>query len=134
MPVHMYEDMRCSLCKEVEVTGAGASLLEMTLGREVRTEYTLSSALDGRLGGTGSKKAAHAPDGVTSGGPARAGVRLRGQGNEIRGRLDGRLPLTSHPGHPAHGLRHAALADPGGKREPNGFRMIPMPTCEPKME
>ncbi|MFF7082491.1 DsbA family protein [Streptomyces lavendulae] len=60
MPVHMYEDMRCSLCKEVEVTGAGASLLEMTLGKEVRTEYTLSSALDGRLGGTGSKKAANA--------------------------------------------------------------------------
>ncbi|MEU3722852.1 thioredoxin domain-containing protein [Streptomyces sp. NPDC031705] len=60
MPVHLYEDMRCTVCKEVEVTGAGASLLDMTLGREVRTEYTLSSALDGPLGGTGSKKAANA--------------------------------------------------------------------------
>ncbi|RPF30062.1 protein-disulfide isomerase [Streptomyces sp. Ag109_G2-6] len=60
MPVHIYEDMRCSVCREVEVTGAGASLLDMTLGKEARTEYTLSSALDDRLGGTGSKKAANA--------------------------------------------------------------------------
>ncbi|AZM93800.1 thioredoxin domain-containing protein [Streptomyces sp. W1SF4] len=60
MPVRVYEDVRCSVCREVEVTGAGPSLLEMTLGREVRTEYTLSSALDGRLGGTGSKKAVNA--------------------------------------------------------------------------
>lgn len=60
MPVHIYEDMRCPVCREVEVTGAGPSLLEMTLGREVHTEYTLSSALDGRPGGTGSKKAANA--------------------------------------------------------------------------
>ncbi|MEU9946213.1 DsbA family protein [Streptomyces lavendulae] len=60
MPVHIYEDMRCPVCREVEVTGAGPSLLEMTLGREAGTEYTLSSARDGRLGGTGSKKAANA--------------------------------------------------------------------------
>ncbi|GLX22079.1 DsbA family protein [Streptomyces lavendulae] len=60
MPVHVYEDMRCPVCREVEVTGAGGSLLEMTLGKEVRTEYTLSSGLDGRLGGTGSKKAVNA--------------------------------------------------------------------------
>ncbi|MGE7383921.1 DsbA family protein [Streptomyces sp. NPDC004126] len=60
MPVHLYEDMRCPVCREVEVTGAGPALLKMTLGKEVRTEYTLSSALDGRLGGTGSKKAVNA--------------------------------------------------------------------------
>ncbi|MEU2155441.1 thioredoxin domain-containing protein [Streptomyces sp. NPDC019396] len=60
MPVHLYEDMRCSVCQEFEVTGAGPALLDMTLGKEVRAEYTLVSLLDDRLGGTGSKKAANA--------------------------------------------------------------------------
>ncbi|MEU2396311.1 thioredoxin domain-containing protein [Streptomyces sp. NPDC007369] len=59
-PVHLYEDMRSSVCREVEVTGAGSTLLDMTLGKEVRTQYTLASGLDGRTGGTGSGKAANA--------------------------------------------------------------------------
>ncbi|MBW5486233.1 DsbA family protein [Streptomyces bambusae] len=59
-PVHLYEDMRCPVCQEFEVTGAGPALLDMTLGKEVRAEYTLASFLDDRLGGTGSKKAANA--------------------------------------------------------------------------
>ncbi|MFJ6632612.1 DsbA family protein [Streptomyces sp. NPDC091376] len=60
MPVHLYEDMRCPVCQEFEVTGAGPALLDMTLGKEVRAEYTLASFLDDQLGGTGSKKAANA--------------------------------------------------------------------------
>ncbi|MFD5424812.1 DsbA family protein [Streptomyces sp. NPDC127084] len=59
-PVHLYEDMRCPVCRQFEVNGSGPALLDMTLGKEVRAEYTLASFLDDRLGGTGSKKAANA--------------------------------------------------------------------------
>lgn len=47
-----------------------------------------------------------------------------------------RLP-ESLPGmgkvHAAAG-HAAALGDPGGEREPNGFRTTLMPTCEPGMK
>ncbi|MCM2577627.1 DsbA family protein [Streptomyces meridianus] len=60
MPVRLYEDMRCPVCEEFEVRGASSDLLEMTLRRQVRTEYVLASFLDDRAGGSGSKKAANA--------------------------------------------------------------------------
>ena len=60
MPVRLYEDMRCPVCEEFEVRGASSDLLEMTLRRQVRTEYVLASFLDDRVGGSGSKKAANA--------------------------------------------------------------------------
>lgn len=58
--VHMYEDMRCPFCEKFETVGAGPELQAAVLRREVKTEYTLASFLDDRLGGSGSKKAANA--------------------------------------------------------------------------
>ncbi|MFF6993850.1 DsbA family protein [Streptomyces sp. NPDC008313] len=58
--VHLYEDMRCPVCEQFEEEGGGDGLRGMTLSGEVRTEYTLASFLDDRLGGKGSKKAANA--------------------------------------------------------------------------
>ncbi|MFJ3922206.1 DsbA family protein [Streptomyces sp. NPDC090022] len=59
-PVRLYEDPRSPGSREAEATGAGAALLDMTLGKEIRTEYTLVSATDGGAGGAGSQKAANA--------------------------------------------------------------------------
>ncbi|WP_328296536.1 DsbA family protein [Streptomyces sp. NBC_00435] len=58
--VHLYEDPRCPVCEEFERTGGGPVLQTRTERREVRTEYTLASFLDGRVGGEGSKKAVNA--------------------------------------------------------------------------
>lgn len=58
--VHLYEDMRCPYCEELETTGGGPELQQAVLRREVKAEYTLASFLDDRLGGSGSKKAANA--------------------------------------------------------------------------
>ncbi|MGW3649039.1 DsbA family protein [Streptomyces sp. NPDC000878] len=58
--VHLYEDMRCPVCEEFETTGGGPELQQAVLRREVKTEYTLASFLDDRVGGSGSKKAANA--------------------------------------------------------------------------
>ncbi|MFB7595479.1 DsbA family protein [Streptomyces sp. NPDC056160] len=57
--VHVYEDMRCPVCKKFETEGGGEALRDMVRSGEVRAEYTLASFLDGR-GGQGSKKAANA--------------------------------------------------------------------------
>lgn len=57
--VRLYEDPRCPVVEEFEATGAPA-LREMTLRREARTEYTLASFRDDRVGGDGSKKAVNA--------------------------------------------------------------------------
>ncbi|MEV0522950.1 thioredoxin domain-containing protein [Streptomyces sp. NPDC050439] len=57
--VQLYEDPRCPVVEEFEATGAPA-LREMTLRREARTEYTLASFRDDRVGGDGSKKAVNA--------------------------------------------------------------------------
>ncbi|MFF2846006.1 DsbA family protein [Streptomyces sp. NPDC058001] len=58
--VRLYEDPRCPYCKEFEVTGGSPKLREAMLDRRVRTEYTLASFLDDRVGGSGSKKAVNA--------------------------------------------------------------------------
>ncbi|MES5822801.1 thioredoxin domain-containing protein [Streptomyces sp. RG80] len=58
--VHLYEDPRCPVCEEFESTGGGPELRQATIRRETRTEYTLASFLDDRLGGSGSKKAVNA--------------------------------------------------------------------------
>jgi protein-disulfide isomerase len=58
--VHLYEDPRCPYCEEFETTGGGPELREATVRREVKTEYTLASFLDDRVGGSGSKKAVNA--------------------------------------------------------------------------
>ncbi|MFI0219916.1 DsbA family protein [Streptomyces lydicus] len=58
--VHLYEDPRCPVCQEFEVTGGGPALRVMTQQGEVKTEYTLASFLDERAGGGGSKRAVNA--------------------------------------------------------------------------
>ncbi|WP_434091831.1 DsbA family protein [Streptomyces althioticus] len=58
--VHLYEDPRCPVCEEFETTGAGPELRRATLEGTARTEYTLASFLDDRVGGSGSKKAVNA--------------------------------------------------------------------------
>ncbi|WP_406104669.1 DsbA family protein [Streptomyces sp. NBC_01003] len=58
--VRLYEDLRCPVCRDFEEDGGAGALRKMTLHGEVRTEYTLASFLDDRLGGKGSKKAANA--------------------------------------------------------------------------
>ncbi|KUM89545.1 MULTISPECIES: DsbA family protein [Streptomyces] len=58
--VHLYEDPRCPVCEEFESTGGGPELKDATVRGEAKTEYTLASFLDDRLGGSGSKKAVNA--------------------------------------------------------------------------
>ncbi|WP_399895154.1 DsbA family protein [Streptomyces sp. BBFR51] len=58
--VRLYEDPRCPVCEEFETAGGSPQLREEMLSRRVRTEYTLASFLDDRVGGTGSKKAVNA--------------------------------------------------------------------------
>ncbi|MEV5381464.1 thioredoxin domain-containing protein [Streptomyces sp. NPDC052721] len=60
LTVHLYEDPRCPVCREFETTGGAPQLREATIRREAKTEYTLASFLDGRLGGAGSRKAVNA--------------------------------------------------------------------------
>ncbi|MEU6484073.1 thioredoxin domain-containing protein [Streptomyces sp. NPDC046887] len=57
--VRLYEDPRCPVVDEFEKTGALA-LRETMLRREAKTEYTLASFRDERLGGDGSKRAVNA--------------------------------------------------------------------------
>lgn len=57
--VQLYEDPRCPVVEEFEATGAPA-LRAMTLRREAKTEYTLASFRDDRVGGDGSKRAVNA--------------------------------------------------------------------------
>ncbi|MEQ8145922.1 thioredoxin domain-containing protein [Streptomyces sp. OP7] len=58
--VRLFEDPRCPYCAEFETTGGAPALQEAMLARQARTEYTLASFLDDRVGGTGSKKAVNA--------------------------------------------------------------------------
>ncbi|MEU0848560.1 thioredoxin domain-containing protein [Streptomyces flaveolus] len=58
--VQLYEDPRCPFCEEFETVGGSSELREEMLSRRVRTEYTLASFLDDRVGGSGSKKAVNA--------------------------------------------------------------------------
>jgi len=58
--VHLYEDPRCPVCQEFEVTGGGPALRTLTQRREVKTEYTFASFLDEKVGGGGSKRAVNA--------------------------------------------------------------------------
>ncbi|MFI8207320.1 thioredoxin domain-containing protein [Streptomyces sp. NPDC085937] len=58
--VRLYEDQRCPYCAEFKTTGGAPALQEGMLARQARTEYTLASFLDDRVGGTGSKKAVNA--------------------------------------------------------------------------
>ncbi|MGV9350992.1 DsbA family protein [Streptomyces spiralis] len=58
--VHLYEDPRCPVCKEFESTGGAPQLRAATIRRETKTQYTLASFLDDRLGGSGSEKAVNA--------------------------------------------------------------------------
>ncbi|MFF7533413.1 DsbA family protein [Streptomyces bobili] len=60
MTVHLYEDPRCPFCEEFETTGGSPELRKAMLDRRARTEYTLASFLDDRVGGSGSKKAVNA--------------------------------------------------------------------------
>ncbi|KUN79002.1 hypothetical protein AQJ66_29395 [Streptomyces bungoensis] len=58
--VHLYEDPRCPACRQFETSGGGTVLPRWLLARKVKVEYTMASFLDGRLGGSGSKKAVNA--------------------------------------------------------------------------
>ncbi|MBT3167737.1 thioredoxin domain-containing protein [Streptomyces sp. Vc74B-19] len=58
--VRVYEDPRCPVVEEFENLGGASVLREMTVDREVRTEYTFASFRDDRLGGDGSKRAVNA--------------------------------------------------------------------------
>lgn len=58
--VHLYEDPRCPVCEEFEQRGGGPVLRDALLRGKVKTEYTLASFLDDRMGGSGSKKAVNA--------------------------------------------------------------------------
>ncbi len=58
--MHVYEDPRCPVCKEFEDSGGARVLRENTENGFVRTDYTLASFLDDRLGGGGSKRAVNA--------------------------------------------------------------------------
>ncbi|MGW8970757.1 thioredoxin domain-containing protein [Streptomyces platensis] len=58
--VHLYEDPRCPVCQEFEVTGGGPALRALTQRREAKTEYTFASFLDEKVGGGGSKRAVNA--------------------------------------------------------------------------
>jgi protein-disulfide isomerase len=60
MTVHLYEDPRCPICEEFELSGGGPGLRRATISRDTKIEYTLASFLDDRLGGNGSKKAVNA--------------------------------------------------------------------------
>ncbi|MEW2513079.1 thioredoxin domain-containing protein [Streptomyces sp. NPDC046870] len=60
LTVHLYEDPRCPVCERFETTGGAPQLREATMRREVKTQYTLASFLDARLGGAGSRKAVNA--------------------------------------------------------------------------
>ncbi|MEU9186536.1 thioredoxin domain-containing protein [Streptomyces sp. NPDC048484] len=60
LTVRLYEDLRCPVCEEFEVTGGSRALRAEMLDHRAKTEYTLASFLDDRLGGSGSKKAANA--------------------------------------------------------------------------
>ncbi|WP_037863384.1 DsbA family protein [Streptomyces sp. NRRL S-237] len=57
--VRLYEDPRCPVVVDFESTGAKA-IRAQTFKRQVRTEYTLASFKDVRLGGDGSKRAVNA--------------------------------------------------------------------------
>ncbi|MEU5701257.1 DsbA family protein [Streptomyces aurantiacus] len=58
--VRLYEDLRCPVCEEFETTGGARALRKAMIDGQVKTEYTLASFLDDRVGGSGSKKAANA--------------------------------------------------------------------------
>ncbi|MFE1409011.1 thioredoxin domain-containing protein [Streptomyces sp. NPDC058770] len=58
--VHLYEDPRCPVCQEFELTGGGPPLRVLTEWGVTKTEYTFASFLDDRVGGSGSKKAVNA--------------------------------------------------------------------------
>ncbi|WP_020121484.1 thioredoxin domain-containing protein [Streptomyces canus] len=60
MTVHLYEDPRCPYREEFETTGAGPEPRDAIVRGHARAEYTLASFLDGKLGGSGSKKAVNA--------------------------------------------------------------------------
>ncbi|MFJ7339667.1 thioredoxin domain-containing protein [Streptomyces sp. NPDC101110] len=57
--VHLYEDPRCPVCEQFEMSG-GPQLRKAMLERWASTEYTMASFLDDRVGGSGSKKAVNA--------------------------------------------------------------------------
>lgn len=58
--VRLYEDPRCPVCEEFETIGGGPRLRQAMLDRQARTEYTLASFLDDKVGGSGSKRAVNA--------------------------------------------------------------------------
>ncbi|MFH9086129.1 DsbA family protein [Streptomyces sp. NPDC017673] len=60
LTVHLYEDPRCPVCKRFETTGGAPELREATIRREAKTQYTLASFMDDRLGGAGSRRAVNA--------------------------------------------------------------------------
>jgi protein-disulfide isomerase len=60
MTVRLYEDPRCPVCRQFEISGGGPVLTDWIVRRRVKVEYTMASFLDGRLGGNGSRKAVNA--------------------------------------------------------------------------
>ncbi|MFF7243775.1 DsbA family protein [Embleya sp. NPDC008237] len=57
--VTVFEDFRCPFCKRFE-TGFGPLLADYAEAGKIRVDYHIASFLDGKLGGTGSVKAANA--------------------------------------------------------------------------
>lgn len=58
--VRVYEDLRCPVVEEFERVGGASVLHDMTVRRETKTQYTLASFRDDRIGGDGSKRAVNA--------------------------------------------------------------------------
>lgn len=56
----LYEDPRCPVCQEFELTGGAKTIMASVRKGELRVQYTLASFLDDRLGGHGSVKAVNA--------------------------------------------------------------------------
>ncbi|MGC0414896.1 DsbA family protein [Embleya sp. AB8] len=57
--VTVYEDFRCPFCKRFE-TNFGPLLADYAEAGKIKVDYRIASFLDGKLGGTGSVKAANA--------------------------------------------------------------------------
>ncbi|MEU5094898.1 thioredoxin domain-containing protein [Streptomyces sp. NPDC020996] len=59
--LRLYEDPRCPVCEEFEsADGGGPAARDAMLRHGLRTEYTMASFLDEKLGGHGSQKAVNA--------------------------------------------------------------------------
>ncbi|WP_167536351.1 DsbA family protein [Streptomyces ficellus] len=55
--VTVFEDPRCVMTREFETSGSGAHLVELARQRKISVEYRFATFIDGKQGGSGSKRA-----------------------------------------------------------------------------